>query len=1438
LVNAYEERSSGSRGSNLKFDQASVRPQGLRASIICWLAICWLGTVAASATGPNLLTNGDFSGGFSGWSTVAVSPGAASGYPRFVAVSISNCLTSQNGNPYVYMDVPDGASGYISQGVDLSGDAVLALRSWGELDAVTVSVTFVDGAGTEHLLDTFTPPLTISGYTLGPPLQFFCSGAASVTKSYPITGFGGQHIEVRFYASSIGSDGTIADFDDVSLTAAAPELAAGINVSPSDVAPGDDFDVTVTATNGGTTDLTAVQPTASMAVTTAGGAQVQLVSGPTPTQVPTLAAGGQASFVYHFHAVQPGTATFAVTFEATDAQNNQLTAQAVCQTGSGCSDTVTIGPPCKVTLSDVSPPIYVARLTGRILQDPSGGLPAVACGAGGMCHIHGPIGDSQAQEADSVPLTTEARQTTKNVGQEVKLQAAVTDLLAGLTLSALRWTVDGDTIEHYTDIAGYLAGKPEALDFTPSELHTDWTPETDPTQTGGDGVGFFWRDTGSFDVQVEAVAKDSAGNEHTCTVTTTFDVERNATDPDKQPEDFFTSCCSDQPERVTREHEAWHNQIDNLNPPAGDDWLNFHRTLVRDYAGWRDFFGYPALGTYDGSGPIPDSENGFTLADDTRLTNTPQCAPPGDPRNGTLPIGPNCPLPPWYTASGNGTPRPAESLDVFFTEPRNQPSGWQAQPHCYKAKDYNLDGCDPVGDNTERLDLGQTPNSDATVKVCAETAGIAGLSYNEPPRFEVGPTAIPRDPASVGQTKLGDFSDNVELGCLLTRTWHGLMHQLIGGAMTLSRTSPKDPVFYRIHQLLSGVTVPGQPTTLYDSWEGAASGSGGQSQTGQAQTIDTIPPQVDMRFPYPSYVIGRLTGVAVSFWENVTGVVASNMVVNGSPATQVTGSGKGPYLFTGFAEPTIDARSARVVKSIPAGSHDHHGMHGMHGGGADTSTISVQQATVNVIFSPGGVQDLSGNAFAGDGWTYTLETDTDGDGIPDSVDNCPTVYNPGQENSGLVTAHGGPTGHIVFFPGNGLGDACNPDSDGDGFPDAVEIACGSDPHSRASVPDPSCIPGDTDGDGVPNAVDGCYLDPNKTAPGVCGCGVPDVDSDHDGTPDCIDACPFDPGKTAPGECGCGFREQRVGGVVVSCVAAVAPAPAPDLTVQKSHLGTFQQGDSSRQYTIRVFNVGSGPSTGTVTATDSLPAGLTATAFGGPGWTACTTMPAVGPATLSCQRSDVLAGGSSYPPITVTVDVAAVSPFILLNTARVSGGGETATGSDPTAIGSAAPDLTVQMSHSGNFTQGDANRQYSIIVTNLGGAQTGGVVTVTVNLPAGLVATGLGGPGWTACTAPTVPGPDSLSCQRSDALPAGGSYPPLVLTVSVASDAPPLVSNFAQVLGGGEINSANDIAIDPTVIVSTAPVAEVPALSPHALALLALLLSTAALLVMRRIRSAG
>jgi photosystem II stability/assembly factor-like uncharacterized protein len=118
--------------------------------------------------------------------------------------------------------------------------------------------------------------------------------------------------------------------------------------------------------------------------------------------------------------------------------------------------------------------------------------------------------------------------------------------------------------------------------------------------------------------------------------------------------------------------------------------------------------------------------------------------------------------------------------------------------------------------------------------------------------------------------------------------------------------------------------------------------------------------------------------------------------------------------------------------------------------------------------------------------------------------------------------------------------------------------------------------------------------------------------------------------------------------------------APALTVAQNHAGNFTQGQPVAMYTISVQNLGGAAGGGSVLVTDALSPALTPTAIAGQGWT-CTL------GTVSCSRSDSLAAGAAYPPITVTTSVASNAPSQVINQVLVSGGLGSASASDVTAI---------------------------------------------------------------------------------------------------------------------------------------------------------------------------
>jgi hypothetical protein len=141
---------------------------------------------------------------------------------------------------------------------------------------------------------------------------------------------------------------------------------------------------------------------------------------------------------------------------------------------------------------------------------------------------------------------------------------------------------------------------------------------------------------------------------------------------------------------------------------------------------------------------------------------------------------------------------------------------------------------------------------------------------------------------------------------------------------------------------------------------------------------------------------------------------------------------------------------------------------------ATTVSSSARYFAAQAIDEASNVSPVSNNA---------TMPDSDGDGLPDAVDNCPANANSGQED----------------HDGDGIGDVCDPDRDGDGVPNASDN-CPTIANSTQSDADGDgigdvCDP-DRDGDGVANASDNCPTVPNPGQSDADGDGVGDA-CDHD-----------------------------------------------------------------------------------------------------------------------------------------------------------------------------------------------------------------------------------------------------------------------------------------------------------------------------------------------------
>jgi CSLREA domain-containing protein/uncharacterized repeat protein (TIGR01451 family) len=230
--------------------------------------------------------------------------------------------------------------------------------------------------------------------------------------------------------------------------------------------------------------------------------------------------------------------------------------------------------------------------------------------------------------------------------------------------------------------------------------------------------------------------------------------------------------------------------------------------------------------------------------------------------------------------------------------------------------------------------------------------------------------------------------------------------------------------------------------------------------------------------------------------------------------------------------------------------------------------------------------------------------------------------------------------------------------------------------------------------------------------------------------------------------------------------------------------------SNTSLTFTITNSNASVALTGVAFTDTLPSGLVvATPNGLTG--ACgggTITATAGSGAISLAGATIAGSGSCN----FSVNVTGVTAGNKVNTTGAVTSANGGTGNTATAsiVVLARPDLTIAKTHTGNFLPGQTGATYTITVSNVGGGATVGTVTVVDTLPAGLTATAISGTGW-ACTLNT------RTCTRADVLNAGASYPSITLTVNVASNVPPNVVNTATVSGGGELNTANDTASDPT-----------------------------------------
>lgn len=176
-------------------------------------------------------------------------------------------------------------------------------------------------------------------------------------------------------------------------------------------------------------------------------------------------------------------------------------------------------------------------------------------------------------------------------------------------------------------------------------------------------------------------------------------------------------------------------------------------------------------------------------------------------------------------------------------------------------------------------------------------------------------------------------------------------------------------------------------------------------------------------------VVAATTGGQTSLWNVQVNIATNNMTGMGSSIA--SSSGSVPMSWSAVPSTNAFAMLAVAIRRVPPGT------------ATPTST-----PTATVTDTP--------TATA----TTTPPSDGDSDGVPDSTDNCPAIANASQLNTDAANTGANRPG------ADALGDACDDDSDGDGYTNAQENAISENPVSYCSI-----MRADVGGDGSVSILD-------------------------------------------------------------------------------------------------------------------------------------------------------------------------------------------------------------------------------------------------------------------------------------------------------------------------------------------------------------------------------
>lgn len=258
---------------------------------------------------------------------------------------------------------------------------------------------------------------------------------------------------------------------------------------------------------------------------------------------------------------------------------------------------------------------------------------------------------------------------------------------------------------------------------------------------------------------------------------------------------------------------------------------------------------------------------------------------------------------------------------------------------------------------------------------------------------------------------------------------------------------------------------------------------------------------------------------------------------------------------------------------------------------------------------------------------------------------------------------------------------------------------------------------------------------------------------------------------------------------------VASNAIADLKISKvandGNAGVIKVGDTVT-FTLKVVNLGPDAAPSTV-VNDAIPAGFTynpATDISttpGTTWDDATK-------TWTIGTLDPIGIDPDGVTMTITTTVNATGPW--LNTATVAADADDNDMTNNEASADATPSLLDISKSLTTPPSGDGRTGvYTLQVTKGGSTADLGTLTVDEEAPYGMIVTGITGPSqWTCVTTP------SIRCTTAgDPLNGNtGSYDPILVNVSIASNVGPTLTNFASVSAANSPNSYAEAEADITV----------------------------------------